>query len=146
MVQELQWPDKTNLKKLLQDHTPQLLDIPDEKLQKPRVSTERAMEQTQYIQQNFEPLLAEVDKAFSPERAQQIKTAFQQLPIHLFVVFAAFIKSQEPWSEQEKKRFKELANKVRQDDVLYMKFSRTLYIGDAEANAHLDQIQTGNGY
>ncbi|MEM1008872.1 MAG: hypothetical protein AAGJ35_07675, partial [Myxococcota bacterium] len=66
MAQELQWPDQTNLDKLLQDHTPQLLDIFDEKLQQPRVSTERAMEQTQYIQKNFQPLLAQIDEVFAP--------------------------------------------------------------------------------
>ncbi|MEM1008427.1 MAG: hypothetical protein AAGJ35_05430 [Myxococcota bacterium] len=145
MASTSQLPSEKNLLEILQAHIETLLALPDGEIKIPFVARERAMELTYILVRAFAAVANEVDKEFSAQRSLEIKKAYEQVMTHLYVLYAASLDAEKPWTEDQKAEFRTLAKSVRENDARYMRWSRAIFFGDEAKNQLLDQIQSGRG-
>ncbi len=146
MLQTPSLPNEATLQELLQRYNTELMALNDSNLRLPLVLRDRALEQSHHLLEEFGPLITMLGDFYSNQRVQKIKAAYDGLLEQAFVFHAASMEAERPWSSQQKQEFQELAAKIRDYDVRWMKWNRALYHGDATANDTLDKIHAGRGY
>ena len=135
-----------NMNQLLKNCTAALLALNLESLMSELVSRGRSYELTLILLANIAKLFAAMSSVFTEEYIQKLKTLAEELPDLVMVYYAADLKNENPWSEEQKKRKKELVSKVRGYDKFMFDCLWLLFKDHPELGPTLKDIKKHRGH
>jgi len=139
-------PDQKKISELVKQYQPRLLKISDASLVRIRISRERVLELTERAHKSFLPLVGELERELSQNRATQRKADFQKLQDLSLVFYGADMAFEEPLPVGHKARLKELIESVKEHDVHLFTWASALFRKDEESLKVLADIRGGKGY
>ena len=134
------------MNKLFEEYYEALLAMDKDSLLSSKVVRGKAHELTLFLVPNIIKLFDMMPSVFSDAYTQELRESAEELPNLVLVFYAADLKNENSWTEEQQKLKKELAAKVRGHDKFMFKCLWLLFENHPELEPTLTDIKKRSGH